>query len=116
MLCVPAVIEAMYKRIWSAAKKNGIDQKLKKGIKLSNSLRKVNLDMRRKIFKQIHDNFGGHFRMFVVGAAAPNQMCIRDRRYTTFRFCRFRPRDAPERINLYFHREMCIRDRDNSGA
>lgn len=72
MLCVPAVIEAMYKRIWSAAKKNGIDQKLKKGIKLSNSLRKVHIDMRRKIFKQIHDNFGGHFRMFVVGAAAPN--------------------------------------------
>lgn len=72
MLCVPAVLDAMYKRIWSAAKKNGIEGKLKKGIKISNTLMKIKIDARRKIFKQIHDTFGGHFRMFVVGAAAVN--------------------------------------------
>lgn len=72
MLCVPAVLDAMYKRIWSAAKKNGIEGKLKKGIKISNTLMKMKIDARRKIFKQIHDTFGGHFRMFVVGAAAVN--------------------------------------------
>ena len=72
MLCVPAIIEAMYKKIWSAAKKNGIDKKLKKGLALSNTLRKIHIDMRKRIFKQIHDNFGGYLRMFVVGAASPN--------------------------------------------
>lgn len=72
MLCVPAVLDAMYKRIWSTAKKNGIEGKLKTGIKLSNGLMKMKIDARRKIFKQIHETFGGHFRMFVVGAAAVN--------------------------------------------
>lgn len=72
MLCVPAVLDAMYKRIWSAAKKNKIDGTLRKGLKISNALMKAKIDIRKKIFKKIHDTFGGHFRMFVVGAAAVN--------------------------------------------
>ncbi len=72
MLCVPAVLDAMYKRIWSTAKKNGIEGKLKTGIKISDALMKMKIDARKKIFKQIHETFGGHFRMFVVGAAAVN--------------------------------------------
>ncbi|MBE7037943.1 MAG: long-chain fatty acid--CoA ligase [Ruminococcaceae bacterium] len=72
MLCVPAVLDAMYKRIWSAAKKNKIDGTLRKGLKISKALMKAKIDIRKKIFKKIHDTFGGHFRMFVVGAAAVN--------------------------------------------
>lgn len=72
MLCVPAVLDAMYKRIWSAAKKNKIDGTLRKGLKISKTLMKAKIDIRKKLFKKIHDTFGGHFRMFVVGAAAVN--------------------------------------------
>lgn len=72
MLGVPAIFEAMYKRIWAAAKKNNIDKKLKKALSLSNTLRKAHIDLRKKLFKQVTDNFGGNIRMFIAGAAAVN--------------------------------------------
>ena len=72
MLGVPAIFETMYKRIWAMAKKNGIEGKLKAGLAISNTLRKVNIDVRRKLFKQVIDNFGGKIRLFVSGAAAIN--------------------------------------------
>ena len=72
LLGVTAIFETMYKRVWATAKKNGIEGKLKTGLKLSNALRKVGIDIRRKLFKQVIDNFGGHIRLFVSGAAAIN--------------------------------------------
>lgn len=70
LLGVPAVFELLYKRIWAAARQKGIEDKLKTGLKLSNALRKVGIDKRRKIFKSVHDTFGGNLRLFVSGAAA----------------------------------------------
>ncbi|MBE7031183.1 MAG: long-chain fatty acid--CoA ligase [Ruminococcaceae bacterium] len=70
MLGVPALFETMYKRVWAAAKKNGIDGKLRTGMKLSNALRCIGIDLRRKIFAKVHENFGGHMRLLVCGAAA----------------------------------------------
>lgn len=72
MLGVPLIFEAMYKRIWEQAKKNGLDKKLKMGIKISNFLKKFNIDITRKLFAPIHDNFGGNIRLFISGAAAIN--------------------------------------------
>lgn len=72
MLGVPALYETFYKRIWAAAKKSGQDAKLKKGLMISNALRKVGIDLRRKIFKSVLDNFGGNLRAFISGAAAIN--------------------------------------------
>ncbi len=72
MLGVPALYETFYKRIWAAAKKSGQDAKLKKGLMISNALRKVGIDVRRKIFKSVLDNFGGNLRAFISGAAAIN--------------------------------------------
>lgn len=72
MLGVPALYEAFYKRIWAAAKKSGQDVKLKKGLKISNALLKVGIDVRRKLFSSIHDNFGGNLKAFISGAAAIN--------------------------------------------
>lgn len=72
MLGVPLIFEAMYKRIWEQAKKNGLDKKLKIGIMISNFLKKFNIDITRKLFAQIHNNFGGNIRLFISGAAAIN--------------------------------------------
>jgi long-chain acyl-CoA synthetase len=70
ILGVPLLFEAMYKRIWTQAKKNGLDKKLRTAIKISNFLGKFGIDVRRKMFSAIHDNFGGHLRLFISGAAA----------------------------------------------
>lgn len=70
MLGVPLIFESIYKRIWDqAAKKPEMLKKLKFGLKLSNLLKKLGIDISRKIFSQIHNNFGGNLRLFISGAA-----------------------------------------------
>ena len=70
MISVPVLFENMYKRVMKSIEKQGKLEKVKKGIKISNFLRKFHIDIRRKIFKELHDNFGGNLRLFVSGAAA----------------------------------------------
>lgn len=67
---VPLIFEAMYRRIWEqAAKKPGMERKLKFGIRLSNILRKFGIDITKKLFAPVHNTFGGHLRLFISGAA-----------------------------------------------
>jgi long-chain acyl-CoA synthetase len=69
MLGVPLVFESMYRQIMN----NAIKQKGKFAIKfalgLSNTLLKLGIDIRKKLFKQIHEALGGKVRMFISGAA-----------------------------------------------
>ncbi len=67
---VPLVIETIYKNIWRTAKRQGTDEKLRKGIKLSRFLLKFGIDIRRKLFKQIHDHLGGNLEMIICGGAS----------------------------------------------
>jgi len=70
MVSVPVLYESMYKRIWTNIKKKGKEEKVQQAIKLSNLLRKIGIDARRKIFKEIHDVIGGKQRIYISGAAA----------------------------------------------
>ena len=72
MIGVPILFESMYKQIWKNIEKQGKTKKVKFAIKLSNFLLKFGIDIRRKIFKEIHENLGGRLRLFVAGAAAFN--------------------------------------------
>jgi len=68
---VPLVFESIYKQLMNqVTKKPGAMKKLKFGIKLSNFLNVFNIDIKRKLFAEIHNALGGHLRMFVSGAAA----------------------------------------------
>jgi len=68
---VPLVFESIYKQLMNqVSKKPGAMKKLKFGIKLSNFLGLLNIDIKRKLFAEIHDALGGHLRMFISGAAA----------------------------------------------
>lgn len=70
MVAVPALFEIMYKRTMSQIEKMGKLQEVEKGIKISQVLLKFGIDIRRKVFKDIIDNFGGKFRLAVIGGAA----------------------------------------------
>lgn len=70
MISVPILYEAMYRKVMKAIEKKGKLEKVKKGIKISNFLLKFGIDIRKKIFKEIHDTFGGKLRLFVSGGAA----------------------------------------------
>ncbi len=76
LVLVPLFVETLYRRIWATAEKNGIDKKLRTGMKLSNTLRKIGIDKRRKIFAQVHETFGGKLEMIICGGAALNQDII----------------------------------------
>ncbi len=66
---VPAFVDVFYKKVWENIEKQGKTETIKKAIKLSNGLRKVGIDVRRKLFKAIHNAFGGELRQIVCGGA-----------------------------------------------
>ena len=66
---VPAFTEKFYKSIWSNAEKTGKDKILKIMIPVSNSLRKIGIDLRGVLFKSIHEAFGGNLKEIVCGGA-----------------------------------------------
>ncbi|NLC67645.1 MAG: AMP-binding protein [Clostridiaceae bacterium] len=74
IILVPLILENMYKKIWNqASKKPGLKIKLKAAIFISNFLLNAfKVDIRKKLFKQIHDNIGGNVRLIISGAAAIN--------------------------------------------
>ena len=68
--CVPLLIEGIYKKIMVTVKKQGKENTVNFGIKLTKFLLKFGIDIRRKVFKQILDQLGGELRMVITGAAA----------------------------------------------
>ena len=70
MICVPVVFEKMYDKLMKTIEDKGKMPTVKKGIKLSNCLLKVGIDIRKKLFKEIHNNLGGCLRVMVAGGAA----------------------------------------------
>ena len=76
LLLVPLFVETFYKRIWSSAEKSGKADALRKLMKVSNGMRKTGIDLRRKLFKEVLDNFGGKLEFIICGGAALNQDII----------------------------------------
>ena len=69
MISVPALYENMYKRVWKHIEETKKEKQVKVALKASEALLKVGVDMRKQLFKQIHETFGGHVRFLVSGAA-----------------------------------------------
>jgi long-chain acyl-CoA synthetase len=72
LMAVPLILESMYNKIWDAInKEKGKALKVKTVIFISNALYRVlGIDIKKKLFKQIHDNIGGNVRLVISGAAA----------------------------------------------
>ena len=69
-ICVPLIIEAIYKKIFQQAKKQGKDVLLRRMMKLSSFLIKFGIDVRRKLFHSVLEQLGGNLRFVISGAAA----------------------------------------------
>ena len=74
---VPMILNAFYKNIWANARKSGKEEKLKKGIKISNLLRKFGIDKTHSMFKDIYAPFGGKLDMIVSGGSMLNPVVIK---------------------------------------
>ena len=69
IVVVPAFAEIFYKKIWANAKESGKTALLKTMIPVSNFLRRLGIDLRRKLFSSIHAAFGGNLEVIVCGGA-----------------------------------------------
>ena len=70
MISVPAVYEVIYRKLIKAIEKKGKLETVKKGVKISQALLKLKIDVRKKLFKEIHANLGGKLRLALAGGAA----------------------------------------------
>lgn len=69
ILMVPVMLELFYKKIMKQVNSDPkTAKKLNTGIKIANALH-FSVGMRRKMFKQIHDIFGGRMRLIILGGA-----------------------------------------------
>ena len=66
---VPAFLEMFYKKIRATMEERGKWETFQKGAKISKLLLKLGIDVRRKLFAELHETFGGNLRLMVVGAA-----------------------------------------------
>ena len=69
-VCVPLLLEAMYKKIYNEIEKQNKLKIVMFGKLLSKFLLVFHIDIRRKLFKDIINNLGGHIRFIVSGASA----------------------------------------------
>lgn len=74
---VPMIAAAFYKAIWTNAEKAGKAEKLRKGIKISNFLRKFGVDKTHEMFKEIYAPFGGNLCNIVCGGSMLNEKVVR---------------------------------------
>ena len=69
-VCVPLLLEAMYKKINKEIERQKKTVIVKIGKIISNILLKLHIDIRRRLFKDIIDQLGGELRFIVSGASA----------------------------------------------
>ena len=69
MLTVPLLVENLYKKINANIKKSKKDGLVTSMIHVTNALKSVGVDIKRKVFNEIHENLGGNIRIIVTAAA-----------------------------------------------
>ncbi len=72
-VCVPLLLEVMYRNIWRTIEKKGLSKTVQSLLKISEGMRKVGIDIRRKLFHSILAELGGELRFIISGASAINR-------------------------------------------
>ena len=81
MLVVPLMLEMFHRAIMKKAKADPKStRKFMFAVSLSRFLGKLRIDVRKKLFHQVHDNFGGELSTLVCGGASINPQIMADMR------------------------------------
>lgn len=79
MIAVPLLLETIHRQV---KKKIAADENLEKkfnlAVRVTRFLNKFNIDIRKKVFKNIHDTFGGKLRYIICGGAAVEPKLLRE--------------------------------------
>ena len=76
LILVPAFLEVMNRKIWATARKEKKEGLLKCMMKVSDVLRKVGIDLRRKLFASVLSAFGGKLELIICGGAKLDEEII----------------------------------------
>ncbi|MDD2376553.1 MAG: AMP-binding protein [Clostridia bacterium] len=74
--CVPLLVDNIKKKILKTIKKENKQGLVDTVVKMSSFLGSAKTEIRRKIFKKIHDNLGGNLKCILVGAAPADKETI----------------------------------------
>ncbi|HBR02512.1 MAG TPA: AMP-dependent synthetase [Ruminiclostridium sp.] len=69
LVAVPAIFEALYRKVMEGIEKSGKKGLVTSMAKVSNALLKLGIDVRKKLFKSVMEKLGPDLRLFVSGAA-----------------------------------------------
>ncbi len=78
MIAVPTAVEMIHKKVWATAEGKGKAEIMKKGMKISNTLLKFGIDVRKKLFKEVYEGLGGEFNLVICGGAALSRKAEED--------------------------------------
>ena len=70
MISVPAVFDIIYRKVMKTIEKKGKLANLEKGKKVSQFLLKMKIDLRKQLFKEVHESLGPKLKLVVTGGAA----------------------------------------------
>ncbi|MBE6644457.1 MAG: hypothetical protein E7612_03650 [Ruminococcaceae bacterium] len=73
LVLVPLYLETFYRRMQSAIKDQGKEKLVKRMMKISNFLRKLGIDIRKKLFASLLEALGGEIKMIISGGAPINE-------------------------------------------
>ncbi len=78
MVLVPLYVETFHKRILATLREQNKEKLVANARKLSGALRYVNIDLRRTLFKQILEAFGGELKFIICGGAPLRADLVKD--------------------------------------
>jgi long-chain acyl-CoA synthetase len=81
MVCVPYLLETIYRKIKNNIRLKGSEKRVSAAIKLTGS----SLTLKKRVFSEIHDSLGGRLRLFVSGGTIADPEIIRGLREFGFR-------------------------------
>ena len=77
LILVPAFLEVMNRKIWTTARKTGKAGLLKVMMKISDGLRAIGIDIRKKLFSSVLSAFGGKLELVICGGAKLDEEIIK---------------------------------------
>lgn len=72
MLCVPMLLETLYRKLWIRIRRSGMEKRVRSDISLTNAIgsERLRVAAKRRLFREIHESFGGRLRLLIsVGTA-----------------------------------------------
>ncbi|MGM9641916.1 MAG: AMP-binding protein, partial [Eubacteriales bacterium] len=81
MVCVPYLLETVYRKIKNNIRLKGSEKRVRAAVKLTGS----SLSLKKRMFREIHDSLGGRLRLFVSGGTLADPETVRGLRELGFR-------------------------------